>query len=139
MEKREYLNQYIKRLEQIELLKKELKEIERTYVDEKKQIKDELPVKIHYVHTIPGYIKPEMQTREGNGYITGFKTFNPNNITYITDPDYSHIGIVFPVIYLPKKTGDGISSREYHYPKYGTLKFWEIGKEDKVYKIYFGE
>ena len=46
-------------------------------------------------------------------------------------------GLVYPVLIKVKKDGS-MSRFELHYPKFGTFKFWVIGKENEVYEIDFG-
>ena len=138
MNRFDYINQYSKKLGTIELLKTELREMEKKYLEENKPIKCDLPVKIHYVHTIPGYMEGNEEVKSGDGFLVGFKVFNPTYTTFLTGSSLP-LGIIYPVFNLPKKDGSVMSSREHHYPKYGTLKYWVIGKEDEVFEIYFGK
>ena len=130
MTREDYLKQYIQRVEQIETLKKELTLLNKEYLEEHKQIKKNLPVKIHFVHSMND------KTIEGDGYIVGYKLFNPTSLIE------SWVGIVYPIINSTKKNGSEMSSREHHYAKYGVFKFWETDSpntEVPVHIIDFGE
>lgn len=117
----------------IKNLKHELFEIRKQYIDENKQVKEDLPVKIHYIHS-----EKDLYVEEDDAYLT---SFNVLDYTYLESAHdtrfFQHHGIVYPVFKKVKKDGS-MSKFEIDYPKYGVLKFWVIGKEDDVYEIDFG-
>ena len=136
MTREEYLKQSREKQMMILQLKRELTEMRKSYINEHKQIEEVLPVKIHYIHT-----EKDLYVEEGDAYITSFKvmdyTYYESFSNYGTDGFLPDHGIVYPVLTKAKKDG-GQSKFEFHYPKYGTLKFWVIGKEDKIYELDFG-
>ena len=132
MTREEFLEQSKLKQMQIKRLEQELVEDRKSYIEEHKQIKGELPVKIHYVHTDERGYK-----EEGDAYVTGFDVYSFNYYVYGTNEFQKYHGLVYPVIHKLKKDG-GKSRYEHHYSKFGTFKFWEIGKEETVYELDFG-
>jgi len=135
MTREEYLEQSKEKQMMIQKLEHELFETRKEYINEHKQVKEELPVKIHYIHTeIDNY------TVEDDAYIKRFDMTDYKYYVYYNGTSNSFHksdGIVYPVLIKAKKDGS-MSKFELHYPKCGTLKFWVIGKEDTVYEIDFG-
>ena len=135
MTREEYLEQSKEKQMMIQKLEHELFETRKEYINEHKQVKEELPVKIHYIHTEKDYY-----TMEDDAYIKRFDMTDYKYYVYyngIPNSFHESDGIVYPVLIKAKKDGS-MSKFELHYPKYGTLKFWVIGKEDEVYEIDFG-
>ena len=99
-------------------LKSQLVRIKKQYINEHKQIKTELPVKVHF----------KTDTIDRDVYITRY------DLMYLDDANI----FVYPVIYMVKSDGY-VSRKEVHYPKRGKVKFWEIGNEEQVHEIDFGE
>ena len=128
MTREEYAEIYLKKNEEIRRINHELFIMKREYIEEHKQIK-QTPSKIHYIHSYMGWMKQPVMD-EKDGYIVGYDIRDGSNSNGFNNK-------VFPVINEVKKDGT-MSSREHHYPKVGTLKFWEIGKEDEVFEIDFG-
>lgn len=128
MTREEYAEIYLKKNEEIRRIKNELFIMKREYIEEHKQIK-QTPSKIHYIHSYIDWMK-QPTVDEKDGYIVGYDIHEGSNFQEFNNK-------VFPVINEAKKDGT-MSSRKHQYPKVGTLKFWEIGKEDEIFEIYFG-
>lgn len=138
MTREEYLKQSKEKQMMIQKLKHELFEARKEYINEHKQVKEELPVKIHYIH----HSEKDNYTVENDAYIKRFDMFDYKYYEYYTthhiDQPFSPFdGLVYPVLIKAKKDGS-MSKFELQYPKFGTFKFWVIGKEDEVYEIDFG-
>ena len=131
MTREEYLTQSRDKQIQIKKLEQELSELRKSYIDEHKQIKGELPIKIHYVRSLDDY------KEEGDAYLVGYKMFDYTYLVYGTDGFNKHHGQVYPFLLKAKKDGT-MSKIEQHIPKWGVLTFWEIGKESEVHTIDFG-
>ena len=119
MTKEEYKKIYAEKTAQIYHLKSELLRMKKEFIREHQHIK-QLPVKIHFIQQIKDR-RNEIQTYESDAYVINYDILE---------------NIVYPVLKEVKKNGE-MSSREYHYCKYGIFKYWEIGKEDVVYEIDF--
>ena len=130
MTREEFSEIYSEKSEQINRLKSELFKMKREYIEEHKQIR-QIPVKIHFIHQYAGGFRKEPKTIEQDAYIVGYGMSEGSYSQKFTNK-------VYPILKDVKKNGD-ISLREYHYPKYRTFRFWEIGKEDEIFEIDFGE
>ena len=102
--------------------------MKKDYIDEHKQV-SQLPSKIHFIHQYKNHWK-EMVIDERDAYIVGYDIIEGSYLKYAY--------IVYPILKESKKDGE-MSLRECHYAKFGLFKFWEVGKEDTVYEIDFGE
>lgn len=135
MTREEYLKQSKEKQKMIKQLEHELSEMKKEYINEHKQVKEDLPVKIHYIHTEKDYYKIEE-----DAYIKQFDLMDYKYYEFYDVHNSSDFrpfdGLVYPVLIKAKKDGS-MSKFELHYPKYGVLKFWVIGKEDEVYEIDF--
>lgn len=129
MTREEYIDLHTKKTAQMIQLKRELTKLKKDYIEEHKQIEN-LPVKIHLVQQYKNFRK-EPVTVEADAYIVGYD---------IIEGSYSqkYSNKVFPLLKEVKKNGE-ISMKAYHYTKCGSFRFWEIGKEDTIYEIDFGD
>lgn len=129
MTREEYCKIHAEKTAQIFHLKSELSRMKKEYINEHKQIEN-LPAKIHFVQQYKN-LRKETVTVEADAYIVGYD---------IIEGSYSqkYSNKVFPLLKEAKKNGE-ISMKAYHYTKCGTFKFWEIGKEDTIYEIDFGD
>ena len=136
MTREEYLEKSKEMQIEIKNLEHEQFEMRKAYINEHKQINEDLPVKIHYIHT-----EKDLYTVEDDAYIKRFdlmdykyyEYYGTHHINQFSPAD----GLVYPVLIKAKKDGS-MSKFELHYPKYGIFKFWVIGKEDTIYEINFG-
>ena len=128
MTREEYSKLHAEKTAQIFHLKSELLRMKKEYINEHKQIEN-LPAKIHLVQQYKN-LEKETVTVETDAYIVGYD---------IIEGSYSqkYSNKVFPLLKEVKKNGE-ISMKAYHYTKCGLFKFWEIGKEDTIYEIDFG-
>lgn len=129
MTREEFIKIHSEKSAQINHLKSELFRMRKEYINEHKQVEN-LPAKIHLVQQYKGMRKEDV-TVEADAYITGYDI---REGSYTQEYTFK----VYPILKEAKKNGE-MSLREYHYGKVGLLKFWEIGKEDVVYEIDFGE
>jgi hypothetical protein len=134
--------EYLEKSKEMQIAIKNLEhqqfEMRKAYINEHKQVKEELPVKIHYIHSS----EKDNYTMEDDAYIKRFDMFDYKYYEYYTtyhidQPFHPSDGLVYPVLIKAKKDGS-MSRFELHYPKCGTFKFWVVGKEDEVYEIDFG-
>ena len=131
MTREEYLEKSKEMQLTINKLEQDLTQMKKDFINEHKQIKDELPVKVHVIHTEKYYVE------EYDAFVVSFTTMEYKY--YSThDLDFQpYHGVVYPVLKKAKKDGT-ISRFEQDFPRWGTYKFWVIGKEDTVYEIDFG-
>lgn len=129
MTREEFSKIHAEKTAQIYHLKSELFRMKKEYINEHKQI-SQLPAKIHFVQEYKD-LRKETQTIETDAYITGYDIKEGS-----INQEYANK--VYPILKEAKKNGS-MSLREFHYVKVGTVRFWEIGKEDEVYEIYFGD
>ena len=129
MTREEYIELHVEKSTQMNQLKRELTQLRKDYIEEHKQIEN-LPAKIHLVQQYKNFRKEDV-TVETDAYIVGYDIIEGS---YSQKYSYK----VFPLLKDAKKNGE-ISMKAYHYTKCGLLRFWEIGKEDTVYEIDFGD
>ena len=138
MTREEYLKSYHEKRKQLNLLETELRVMKLEFIEEHKQIKGALPVKIHFVYNEQSFMG-EVTQKEADAYIIGYDVIVPYYVSPLdSQPEAEFYGKVFPILMSAKKNGE-MSERHLHFHKIGTVRFWEIGKEDTIYEINFGE
>ena len=132
MTREEYLEKSKEMQLTINKLEQDLTQMKKDFINEHKQIRDELPVKVHVIHTEKDYVE------EYDAFVISFTTMEYKYFMSARDLDFQpYHGIVYPVLKKAKK--DGTMSRfDQQFSRWGTYKFWVIGKEDTIYEIDFG-